>query len=106
MILLTLNFIGIIYQTNKYIFTTKFAHTNLSFFRRQLHKNALSIDDQEYSDNDDGCFNMRKLQAILKFYSEHNTLKFFATIILIVIVSVAAPFFVEDGCISKYDEFS
>ena len=49
---------------------------------------------------------MRQIIATLRYYSDHHALKFFLALLLIVVYSCCMPFLVEDGCLSKYDEFS
>ncbi len=50
--------------------------------------------------------NLKRILAVLKFYSENSPFRFFTILIMITLFSVACPFLVEDGCLSKYDEFS
>ncbi|CDW86929.1 UNKNOWN [Stylonychia lemnae] len=95
-------FIAIIYQNNKYIFSTRFAQTNLSYYIQILHKNALSFDDM--ADFQSGEFYLRKVLATIKYYSENHRFLFFISLIGIVLFSIGAPLLVDEGCLSKHEE--
>eukprot|EP00347_Sterkiella_histriomuscorum_P012689 403367598 len=96
--------VAIIYQNNKHIFTTKFAQTNMSFYINFLHKNAISFDEMNLVDSSQLL--PKKVIATIRFFSENHPFIFFGSILAILIFSILTPVLVDEGCLTKYDEYS